>query len=407
MFARRSDVLRNSSSPARCQPGRRLSSKRQPMKPAIAVVEPQMENLFHAPFNAALLHAVALAWPSVPLSFRAFPGHMEVVRQILSEHAPELMQRIAWRTADLPSSGSVLARWRQNSGALREIFRTGERVLFCSASRMQLLQLKRTMGGGRHVARVVLHGDLELLEQPVAESFPRSLFALRRVLRGAPVPGLRYLLLGRSIHDNIPSAYRDVFADAGIIDHPYHFPPLGPVPQGPLTFGIFGDSGDAWVPEEIARAVKAVDPAIHFRIIGFLSNATVVNRVRDVLDDAGEDPIPRQIFRERASSITHTLWLAKIGGFRLRASGTFFDALAYGKPLVYTANPYLDPYFAMEPALGVRVTTLAEVPKAILRVSREFSEDGYASSRAAIEQFRRRFTPQALAQNLPEAIGWD
>ena len=377
------------------------------MQSAIAVVEPQMENLFHASFNAALLHAVVLAWPAVPVSFRAFQGHMEVVREILSEHAPDLVARIEWRTAELPSSGSTLARWRQTAAALRDIFRTGERVLFCSGSRMQLLQLKRAMRGAGHVARVVLHGDLELLEQPISERFPKSLFALRRVLSGPPVAGLRYILLGPSIRENIPAAYRAVFADAGVIDHPYHFPPLGPAPPGPLTFGIFGDSGEARTPEKIARAVKAVNPDIHFRIIGFLSDASVVERVRDVLDDAGEDPISRTVFRERAEGITHTLWLAKIGGFRLRASGTFFDALAYAKPLVYTANPYLDRYFALEPALGVRVSTLDEVPEAILGVACSFSEASYAASRAAIETFRLRFTPQELAKRIPAAVDWD
>lgn len=377
------------------------------MKPAIAVVEPQMENLFHAPFNAALLHAVALAWPTTPISFRAFPGHMEVVRQTLSEFAPELMDRVDWRTAAPPRSGSTVDRWRHTSRALREIFGKGERVLFCSASRMQVLQLRRAMRGRRHVARVVLHGDLELIEQPIAEGFPMSLFALKRVLSGAPIQGLRYLLLGKSIRANIPPEFQRTFADAGVIDHPYHFPPLAPLVEGPLTFGIFGDSGDAWVPEEIARAVKAKNPTVHFRVIGFLTNAAVVERVRDVLDDAGEDPIPRKVFLERAAGITHTLWLAKIGGFRLRASGTFFDALAHGKPLVYTANPYLDPYFALEPALGVRVETLEEVPEAILEVAARFTTEGYAKSRAAMERFRRRFTPQELARTLPAAFDWD
>src|SRR5271163_255428 len=42
---------------------------------AIALVEPQMEGILHAPFNAALLHAVLLAYPETAVSFCAFPGH--------------------------------------------------------------------------------------------------------------------------------------------------------------------------------------------------------------------------------------------------------------------------------------------------------------------------------------------
>ncbi|HEY2037221.1 MAG TPA: hypothetical protein VGG96_09420, partial [Steroidobacteraceae bacterium] len=181
------------------------------MSIAIAVVEPQMEAVFHAPFNAALLHAVLLAYPDAAVSFRAFPEHARGVREILDEQAPGLAARVEWRVVPFAAGGSVVRRWRQCERAIREVLGRSpnpsperrERVLFCSVSRMQLLALKRAMRRSDQV-RAVLHGDLDQLERPPRERFPMRLFALERVLQRPHPAGLRYLLLGDSIRERLP-----------------------------------------------------------------------------------------------------------------------------------------------------------------------------------------------------------
>ena len=96
----------------------------------IAVIEPQMEEVFHAPFNAALLHATALAYPEVAISFRAFPRHLDVVRGIIEQYAPALLERIEWRVTPLRPAQSLLVRWIHSARLLRQTLAPGERVLF-------------------------------------------------------------------------------------------------------------------------------------------------------------------------------------------------------------------------------------------------------------------------------------
>ena len=115
----------------------------------------------------------------------------------------------------------------------------------------------------------------------------------------------------------------------------------------------------------------------------------------------------QEVFQERAQGLTHTLWLSAPDSFRLRASGTFFDALAYAKPLVYTANPYIDPYFAEEPGIGVRCLDLAAVPAAIAEFAASRTPELDGAAQAAMLRLRERFTPAALARTLPQALGWD
>jgi hypothetical protein len=378
------------------------------MNAAIALVEPQMEALFHAPFNAALLHAVLLAYSEAAVSFRAFPEHARVVREILAEHAPELATRVEWRVVPFTSGGSLVRRWRRGGRAIHEVLGRSpahERILFCSISRMQLLQLKRAMRNSDQV-RAVLHGDLDQIERPSRERFPMRLFSLERVLQRPHPAGLRYLLLGDSIRERVPERLRAALANPGVIDHPYHFFPVRAAVAPAPVFGIFGNSGSGRQLDAVARAVKVGNPAIRFRLVGFVADQAAVQRLRPFVEDVGDQPIARATFLARAEEITHALWLAPPHSFRLRASGTFFDALASAKPLIYTANPYIDGYLAGAPGIGVRCATLATVPQAILQATADHTEAVYEAQRAAIERLRERFAPAALAGTLPAALAW-
>jgi hypothetical protein len=364
-----------------------------------------MEEVFHAPFNAALLHATALAYPEAAISFRGFPVHLDVVRGIIAQYAPALVERIEWRVATLRPTSSLLVRWMRSARLLRQALAPDERVLFTSISRMQLLQLKRMMRK-RDSVRVVLHGNLEELEIASRERFPLNLFSLKRVVMRPHPLGLRYIVLGQSIAENLPQRFRPALGIPCIIDHPYHFFPVRPAPAQPPIFGVFGNTGDGRLLEEVARAVKAVDPTIRFRLIGFLSDQAAVERLRPLIEDVGCEPICRESFIERAQSITHSLWLGTPGCFRLRASGTFFDALAYCKPLVYTANAYIDFYCAREPAIAVCCATLDAVPAAILDLAVHSSSESYAAAVQAIQRLRIQFAPEEQAKRLPSELGW-
>jgi hypothetical protein len=355
-----------------------------------------------------MLHTVALAYPYVRVSFEAAETHVEQVKQILRQLAPEILERVEWRAFSPAPGRSIAARWLSQGSLLRRLLGRGQRVLFCSISRMQLLQLKRLMRSRSSGAvRVVLHGELDLLDL-VSPSLLRP-FALERVLAGGNPAGLRYLLLGRSIREHIPARYTRAFANAGVCDHPYHFAPPPPrcADVGPPVFGIFGNAGEGELIEAVAHQVRSADPSVRFRLIGFLSGPSAVERLRPLVDGAGTTPLTRETFIERANTVTHALWLAPQNGFRLRASGTFFDALSYVKPLVYTANPFIDSYASVEAEIGRRCNTLADVAQCVVELAQHPNAEEYARQQAAILRLRERFTPQAQARPLARALDWD
>ncbi len=158
--------------------------------------------------------------------------------------------------------------------------------------------------------------------------------------------------------------------------------------------------------ESVVRSVKATHPSIRFRLIGFVA-PTVVDRLQTLVEDVGDLPIAREAFIDRAHGITYALWLAPAASFRLRASGTFFDALSYVKPLVYTANPFIDQYHALEPGIGLRCETIPDVERGIRQLTEEHSASTFAAQQAAILRLRERFTPTAQAKALATALDWD
>lgn len=273
---------------------------------------------------------------------------------------------------------------------------------------MQLLTLKNLLRRRpANEARCFLHGELELLEDPVPARFPASLFALDRVVLRPQPAGLRYLLLSESIRRAIPLRFAQPFANASVVDHPYHFAAPDTTAHPSAVFGIFGNLGDGRLLEQVARLALSRDASVRIRLIGFLEDQSAADRLRGLVEDASPRVLPRAEFCDRAGQITHALWMAPTGGFRLRASGTFMDALSFGTPLVYTANPFIDGYVAEEPQLGIRCSSAEQVAEALVQASRDYTPTQHAASRAAIYRFRERFTPQSIASRLPAALDWD
>jgi hypothetical protein len=370
------------------------------------MVEPQMSGAAHAAFNAALVHAAFIAAAGGPVAFSGFASHVDEVRRILRQFAAPIDSRIEWRILEPPPSASAISRLWHNRRLIHGVLRTGRRILFTSISRMQIVLLKRAMSDRVQVS-AVLHGDLERIEIPAKRGSPADLFSLRRTLAGRQPPGLRYLLLGQSIRDHIPPEFAEMMAHASVIDHPYHFEPIEEFRYASCVFGLFGNAGNARELETVARRVKAQNPDVAFRLIGFLANEAAVARLEPWVECASHAPIDRELYVRRARTISHALWLAPIGSFRLRASGTFFDSLSYGKPLIYTANPYIDYYHGQAAGIGTRCESLDAVCETLLEVAAVHTPESYARSQLRIAEFRSRFTPEAVAQQLRSALNWN
>jgi hypothetical protein len=171
-----------------------------------------------------------------------------------------------------------------------------------------------------------------------------------------------------------------------------------------VVFGMFGSCGDGRLLERVAREVRAAAPHIGFRLVGFLGDRAAVERLSMLVEGTGTRPISADAFLQGARAVTYALWLSEPDSFRLRASGTFMDALAFGKPLIYTANAFIDPYHALAPGIGTRCETIDDVPAVVVAVARAHREAEYRQAQQAIVDFRVRFAPESLAPRLAASL---
>ena len=89
--------------------------------------EPQCWGFEHAPFNAALLDTVLLAYPDSPVLFAGEREHVERVRQALGKYDAKSLQRVEWQVISIPprhlgGRHRLAEEWGQFRHCTRESF---------------------------------------------------------------------------------------------------------------------------------------------------------------------------------------------------------------------------------------------------------------------------------------------
>ena len=339
------------------------------------------------------------------MAFHATADHLAKVRSIVGANAPEVEARVEWiaepEIALVKGRIPASATWGAVGRALRH-----DNVVFTSASRASIAMMRlRMIGRRRGGVLATIHGELDTLHEPMPK-FPRSLVALQGQFRHKMPSRLRFVLLGRSIADHVPAEHQPALGNAIVTDHPYYFPATSPEIGDPATFGAFGNSGRAVDLGRFAHELRTLRPEVTIRMIGSVDSPETAERLKPDVQYAEARIIETEEYVARARSVRYAAWIVPKNGYRLRASATFLDALAYAKPILYTQSVFVDQYVAMEPRLGVQS---ADVDDMIRKASTLLDESDaeYADRRAAILAFRERFSPEALAPIFRKATGWD
>ena len=377
------------------------------MKHGISVVEMQMSGLLHAAGNSAMLHMTALAYPEVPLTFWGFATHIPALQEIMARYAPEVIERVTWRVLDGSPTASLWQRWRFHDRVLNELLTSGDRIMFVSISRLQLMQLQGKMKP-RHRVAAMFHGELDELENAGrGERFPKNLYDLRRLLGRKQPAGLQYLLLSPAIFANLPERYKPAFQNACLLDLPYQFPPMKYRTYEQPVFGVFGQTGDGRRLEAVARRIHELDPNVKLLLNGFVEDQAAVERLKPFVDGVQAGPLPRDEYIARTGRMSHSLWLAPPDAYRLRASGAFTDAITLGKPVIFSAAAFPDYYHALEPGACVRCASVDDLPAAVVDAAHTHTAAKYAEQQEAVERLGRRFYAPSQAEHLRACLDWE
>ena len=381
----------------------------------VLVCEPQCIGFEHAEFNAALLRTAELAFPASRIVFAGERDHVSRVRSRLEKEDAGGPTRIEWAEIDLPGRyRSPLKRygysrlreerhWCAQVRSLAHSRRVGL-VVLASVTPSGLLTWKVSASDRDPRTLAFMHG---VMARAYEEEGLRRLkaSALRAILHVRAPEGFRYVVLGESIL----GAVRDL--DPALAERftALEIPSLwaaerstSPAEREAVTrFGYFGVSEKGFDTfAQVAARVRVRRHDVLFSLVGFLNDGERIGRWSDVVEGLAAAPLPTDEYARRARTVTYALWTARPRLYRLTASASFVDAVAFGKPAIVLRNPFVEYYFEQLGDIGYLCHSVDEMVDTIMSILREFPEVRYRQQCRNLELGRRRFAPATVAGRL-------
>lgn len=394
------------------------------MPPCIVLYEPHHTGFSHSSFNAALLQTALCAYPEASVAFRGEGEHLGWVRAALEQHLGGAPARVNWvptpvlpknaRTQDVLGPGKLAGYRRVYAEVMGDAqFAGAEVLLLCSASSLGLCVLKGLLRGRPAPVPVVgvFHEVLNRAARALSRNPVNWWFTLRRAL-GLPHPaGLRYVVLGPSIHAALSEALPWASRHFSSLDIPTLWTPLpeahtdgAPVRFGYLGAGWMKHRGFGLFCQLAADLGDLVDTGrCEFVLAGFVTQEPDMSApgMRNITG-LTQTPLSADEYRRRASSITYTVWPGQSEQYALRASASFADALCMGKPGLYLRAPYVESYCAQMGDIGFLCDGYEQMRDAAVSIATEFPTERYRQQRARVLRAARAFSPETLAPRLRE-----
>ena len=194
------------------------------------------------------------------------------------------------------------------------------------------------------------------------------------------------------------------------LDLAYPWPPNGTTEHGetlpsdrPVQFGYLGVSAKGF--DTFCRLADEIAPspaAAEFVMVGFHNGPAHEKPHSRFVPVVPEQPLPRTEFEALTRRVTYVVWTADPQHYRLVASATFLDALAFLKPGIYLRNAYIEHYFQRMGDIGYLCDSYGEMVETIREIISSFPKQRYLRQVENIRKGREIFEPGTLAVRLQE-----
>jgi hypothetical protein len=383
-------------------------------KDCIIICEAQCWGIEHASFNAALLHTVQIAYPNTNIIFLGEKDHLTQMHSVL-KHNGIKTYNIEWR--DFLIYRRNAPKWKRLINDLswcNVLINISQQVkakllVICSINNTGILALKTLM----HIRQFKIP----------TSAIPHSCLAdllinkswlpwsMRNALAFPPPGNLSLMTLGESIYNEVIKLQPKHKEQWINLDLPCLWPEISrlqrEVDSNKIQFGFLGSANvgkgfDLFckLADEIGQKYSNAD----FLLVGFYYgfNASSPNSI--YVEGVSDQPLSVDEFQRRANGMTYSVWLAHPEHYRLTASATFIDSLAYLKPGIYLRNPYVEHYVQRMGDIGYLCDTFEDVLSTIRGILDDFPLDRYKQQVENIKKGRMIFEPKNLSNKLKQQI---
>ncbi|RVT91157.1 hypothetical protein [Sphingomonas crocodyli] len=370
----------------------------------ICIVEPTYAGFDHAPFNAAIIRATALAFPDEPIAFASTPEHRAHVAQL-----GDLPAGLRTIDIDVPATGGqsvgrIVAQWR----ALRTAIRASgaDKVLLLSSAGETFFAIRLILWAFARVRlSVVLHGNLVYAVGWRSKDPRHRLIDYRTGLRVARSDRVRMIVLEPSIKE---AAIRLGVLGAdrfGVWPHPINEEerdggaPIDPAAMDsgrPIRIAFLGAATrrkNFHLFVDLVRRVRAKSARYRFSLIGFQMED--FSDAADVVDLPAA-PLDRAAYIAALREVDYVL-LPLAAPYELSASGTLLDCVTTARPIMALNLPAARAIADETGDIGFICDTMEEMETLLLSGDAVADPARHAAFRAHLSAAADRRTPAALA----------
>jgi len=400
----------------------------------ILLVEPQCAGFEHAPFNAAILQSVMLAFPSVEILFLAEGEHIVCVRKYLQERSI-LCDQIQWNKITIPKGS--LTNWFRLPGdykCCKTVFKIArengvDSILFLSITNTGLLALKTEMKEQKLPFNVfvVFHAVLNSIEKTHKLELWNRMLGLKSVLKLSHPAKLRYIVHGTPIYKQLMvnnAILKDQFET---IDIPTFWfnkgdSNLSDKKNEKIRFGFLGSDMIGFERFETLANEFIVSKKVNnaeFQFVGHLYPVRhkIIRRIfpsknsvryfqhfkkgsSDVVLGLSYKPLTSEEYCSRVNNVTYVIWAGDPERCKLAGTGTFIDTLSFVKPGIFLRNKYIEYYFSKMGDIGYLCDSVEEIKKVVQEILAEFPSERYHKKCENIISKRNIFEPENVASQI-------
>jgi hypothetical protein len=409
----------------------------------IIVLEPQCIGSAHDIVNASLLYSISKANKNEKLAFFADLSHINCIKKNLLD-ANIVLPNVDYFAVKIPKKNLLrLSRIFTYYRLINQLLRTAydqkiTNIIFLSIYSYNLLILKHLLKDSqfnRFQIKIIVHGVLEEIQNPNPSFILNQIKHFGYALNQKDNDYIQYIVLSPSILKNISETPKLLFKKFVAIDLPYIYDDtkLTTKSDERIVFATIGQ-GNPYYMKCVAKVLQIQtdqEEKYELRIIGQNCGSTnnfspnyikIISGVQFIIEWSAIKIILTRFFptyckvssylsdkvqvvninciskgrrlsrdeiKKNIKDVDYLLFFYDENSYKYTASGSFFDAISYRKPIIFIGNNFFDYYYSSY-RIGYRVETLSEIIELIKLISiNGINNADYECQLMEIEKFRR------------------
>jgi hypothetical protein len=384
----------------------------------IVLFEPQCAGFAHEQFNAGFLLGYSLAYPENKIIFFGERDHIKCIKNIL-ECSNIVLKNVEFTEIKIPKSDSL-----SSARVTFQYYKLFKKVLsfaienrcigfvLLSIYSYNLIPLKVILIDDYYRAlsiHIVMHGTLEFIKRKSA-LFPNSIlrdfsYPLTEYIDKIRIPkeeqynnylyeklfklsvllpsnrNITYYVFREDTLEKLKKYLPQVFLHFRCVDLPYIYKIKDSNTNyrrntDTKLFATIGKGDSAAVRNIVNRlsADKKNVKRYEIRIIGGGGNDTEIRGIREIKFVGSGRRLTREEIEEQIRDVQYVLFFYNEDSYELSTSGSFFDAVAYGKPIIFLKNVCFDFYYRKY-KFGYRCDNLDEMITCIKKIINDCDEN--------------------------------